>query len=121
MDMKTVVTDEDVEAALDFLRRNAFVAAKARAERIYCEEFRKSKKAILMKEFAAKHNGPGDLPLGAQEREAYASKEYQEHLLALKIAVENDEKSRFGALSAQATIDAWRTQQANERTMGKIV
>jgi hypothetical protein len=118
--MKTVVTDDDVEAALDFLRKNAFVAAKARAERIYLEEFRKSKKAILMKEAAAKHNGPNDLAIGAQERDAYASEEYQTLLLGLKAAVENDEKCRFGALSAQAVIDAWRTQQANERTMGKV-
>jgi hypothetical protein len=116
-----IVTDKDVQGALDFLRKNAFVAAKSRAERIYLEEFRKSKKAILMKEAAAKHNGPGDLALGAQERDAYASEEYQELLLGLRVAVENDEKCRFGALSAQAIIDAWRTQQANERTMGKIV
>jgi hypothetical protein len=119
--MSEIVTDEDVEDALGFLRKNAFVAAKARAERIYLEEFRKSKKALLMKEAAAKHNGPGDLAIGAQEREAYASPEYQEFLLGLKVAVENDEKARFGVLSAQAIIDAWRTQQANERTMGKIV
>jgi predicted Zn-dependent peptidase len=117
----SVVTDTDVEKALDFLRNNAFAAAKARAERIYLEEFRKSKKAILMKEAAAKHNGPNDLAIGAQERDAYASEEYQTLLLGLKAAVENDEKCRFGALSAQAVIDAWRTQQANERTMGKIV
>jgi hypothetical protein len=116
-----IVTDEDVGDALDFIRKNAFKAAKARAERIYLEEFRKSKKAILMKEAAAKHNGPGDLALGAQERDAYAHPEYQELLLGLKVAVENDEKCRFGALAAQATIDAWRTQQANERTMGRIV
>lgn len=118
--MKTVVTDDDVEAALDFLRKNAFAAAKARAERVYIEEFRKSKKALLMKEAASKHNGPSELSIGAQEREAYASAEYQTFLEGLKVAVENDEKARFGMLSAQVVIDAWRTQQANERTMGKI-
>jgi hypothetical protein len=119
--MQEVVTDEDVEKALDFLRNNAFKAAKARAERIYLEEFRKSKKAILMKQAMVGHNGPSDLPVSAQEREAYASEEYQTLLIGLKHAVEADEQARFGMLSAQAIIDAWRSQQANQRVMGKVV
>jgi hypothetical protein len=119
--MATVVTDEDVEDALDFLRKNALKAGKARAERIYLEEFRKSKKALLMKQAMVGHNGPSELPVSAQEREAYASEEYQKFLLGLQAAVQADEEARFSVLAAQAIIDAWRTQQANERTMGKIV
>lgn len=116
-----IVTDEDVEKALDFLRSNSFKAAKARAERIYLEEFRKSKKAMLMQQAMIGHNGPNDLPVSAQERDAYAHQEYQELLLGLKVAVEEDEKARFGMLAAQSIIDAWRTQQANARVMEKIV
>jgi hypothetical protein len=117
----SVVTDEDVEKALDFLRANAFKAAKARAERIWLEEYRKSKKALLMKCALAEHNGPGELSVSAQEREAYAHPEYLQLLEGLKVAVEEDEKARFGMLSAQAVIDAWRTEQANARAMEKIV
>lgn len=119
--MAAIVTDEDVEKALDFLRANSFKAAKARAERVYLEEFRKTKKALLMKQAMVEHNGPGDLPVSAQEREAYAHPDYQEFLKGLRAGVEEDEKARFGMLAAQSIIDAWRTQQANARVMEKIV
>lgn len=36
--------------AVDFLLKNAGLYAKAKAERVYLEEFRKSKKALLMQE-----------------------------------------------------------------------
>jgi hypothetical protein len=119
--MSEIVTDKDVQGALDFMRQNAFVAAKVRSERLYLEEFRKSKKALLMKKAAAQHNGPGELSIGAQEREAYADPEMLELLDGYRVAVENDERARFSLLSAQAIIDAWRSQQANQRAMGKIV
>ena len=63
------ITDEDVETAFDWLRENAAAAAKARAERVYLEEFRKSLKSQLMQEH---HN----IPVSAQERDAYADPRY---------------------------------------------
>lgn len=107
-----MITDEDVEKAVEFLRENARIAAQARANRIYMEEFRKVVKAEVM--VANK-----ELPLGAQEREAYDSTRYAEHLLALKTAVEEDEFFRWKMVAAEAKIEAWRTQQANLRAEGK--
>jgi hypothetical protein len=39
----------DPHEAVDFIFKNASSYAKAKAERVYLEEFRKTKKAILMK------------------------------------------------------------------------
>ena len=103
-----MITDDDIEKALDYLRDNAVPAAQARANRIYLEEYRKTMKAKIMQKYAM-------LPLGAQERDAYASKEYMDHLTALHSAIEEDEKHRFLREAAQAKIDAWQTMSANQR------
>ena len=119
----SIVTDDDVEKALAFLRRNANVAAKARADRLYLEEFKKTKKALLMQQAAGKvgsAEGNPSMTIGVQEREAYAHPEYLELLEGYRVAIENDEKARFGVLAAQITIDAWRTQESNQRAMGKL-
>ena len=108
--MANFISDEDIEKALDYLRDNAIEAAKARAERIYVEEFRKTLKAIYMKEHT-------DESIGAQEREAYADPRYQQHLEAIREAVERDEKHRFLRAAAEAKLEAWRTMSATERAM----
>ena len=107
-----MITEEQVEGAIDWLRKNAKAAAKARAERIYMEEFRKTIKANGMKLHL-------DKPIGAQEREAYSSTEYQMHLKAMQEAIERDEYARWMMVAEQARIEAWRTQQANQRAEGK--
>ena len=105
-----MISDEDVEKAIDYLRDNAEAAAKARAERIYMDEFRKSLKALIMKEHI-------DATVSAQEREAYADPRYQTHLEALRQAVYRDEKARFMRVAAEAKIEAWRTSSANQRAI----
>jgi hypothetical protein len=109
----TFIKDDEIDKALDYLRDNAKKAAQARADRVYVSEFRKTLKAQIMKEF-------DDQPLGAQEREAYASDRYQAHLLALRDAVFEDEQCHFLREAAQAKIDAWQTMSANERAMDKV-
>ena len=51
-----------MQKAVDWLRDNAEACAKARATRIYLEEYRKSIKALLMSKYQ-------DLSVSAQERE----------------------------------------------------
>jgi 3-methyladenine DNA glycosylase Mpg len=58
--------------------------------------------------------------VAAQEVEAYAHPEYRQHLEALRIAIEADEKYRWRFAVAQARIDLYRTQQANHRAMEKV-
>jgi len=107
--------DIDPNAAVDFLLKNAGLFAKAKAERVYLEEFRKSKKALLMQEaFCA-----GVDTMAGQERDAYARTEYQELLKGLKEAVETEEKLKFQLIGAQLRVDIWRTNQANNRFIEK--
>lgn len=103
--------------ALDFIRNNAPAYAKAKAQRVYLEEFRKTKKAILMKDaLAAGHNA-----VNAQEREAYADEGYQEILLGLKEATEKEESLRWLMIAAQARIEVWRTLESTRRVEAKTI
>lgn len=104
------ITEAHVEQALDYLTDNADAAAKARAEQVYCTEYRKSLKALLMRDH---DNGKR---LGQmQERDAYADPKYLAHLEALKAAVFQDTKLYFLMEANRAKIDAWQTKSANER------
>ena len=103
-----MIKDEDVEKAVDYLRDTAEACAKARAERLYLDDYTRSLRAEIMSEHLAE-------PLGAQERHAMADIRYRNHLEALKLAIYNDEKGRFLRDAANAKIEAWRTQQANQR------
>lgn len=105
----------NVFKALDFIRDNAPAYAKAKAERIYLEEFRKTKKALCMK--AAEVAGSN--AVNAQEREAYADPEYQALLQGLRAAVEEEERLRWLIVGAQAKIEVWRTIEANRRAEAK--
>lgn len=108
MQNRKFISDEEIDKALDYLRDNADEAAKARAERIYVEEYRKTVKAQIMKEHDSKS-------AVIQEREAYADPRYATHLEAIKEAVFRDEKMKFMLAAAEAKIGAWQTQSANER------
>lgn len=108
--MPTFIEDTDIEKALDWLRDTAGEAAEAKANRVYLEEYRKSLKAILMKE----HKQESGI---IQERNAYSDPRYIEHLAALKDAVFRDEKMKFLRVGAEAKIEAWRTASSNYRAM----
>jgi hypothetical protein len=108
MSNRSFITDDEIDKALDYLRDNARDAAQAKANRVYVEEYRKVLKAQLMKEH-------GNLSAVLQEREAYSDPRYVEHLEAIRQAVMDDEKHRFLRASADAKIEAWRTQSSNTR------
>jgi hypothetical protein len=106
---------ENPNKVVEFLLKNAGKYAKAKAERVYLDEFRKSKRALLMQE-AELH---GYETSAAQERQAYSHPEYQQLLQGLKIAVEVEEKLRWQMVAAQMKIDLYRTEQANNRFIDK--
>lgn len=97
--------------AVEFIFKRAPEYAKAKAERVLLEEFRKSKKALLMKE-ALKM---GIEAANAQEREAYADPEYVELLHGLAAAIEKEEALKWQLEAARMKTDIWRTEQANAR------
>lgn len=103
-----MITDAQAEAAADFLRDNASDAGKLRGERIYCEEYRKSLKAILMSQSRAKTSAE-------REAEAYAHQLYLDHLAKLRDAVQADEENRALREAAAMKVEVWRTEGANLR------
>ena len=102
----------DPHQAVDFLYETAPKYAEAKSQRVFVEEFRKSKKAILMKE-------SGVEAIGAQEREAYANPEYLDLLDGLKDAVEREETLRWQLEAAKARIAIYQTMSANNRALEK--
>lgn len=105
----------DPNSAIDFMIANSKKYAQAKANRIYMEEYRKTMKAELCKT-ALTH---GYEAVNAQEREAYADPNYKAHLLALKQAVEEEERLRWMMVAAQARIDVWRSMEASNRMVEK--
>lgn len=106
----------DPQAAVDYMVAKASEYAQAKANRIYCEEYRKSLKSLLMKDAL----NDGHNAANAQEREAYASDEYIRHLKALREAVEAEENLRWMLIAAEARISVWRSQEASNRVVEKM-
>jgi hypothetical protein len=94
----------DPNDAVNYILKHAPTYAKAKAERIYLEEFRKSKKAILFRESP-------DKTIAEREHWAYAHPDYQSLLKGIREAVEIEEKLRWDMVAAQARIDIWKAQE----------
>lgn len=110
--MSDRVTDPNV--AVDFIIKKAGEFAKAKARRVFLDEFRKSKKALLM----AQSDAPA---ANAREQYAYAHPEYVELLQGLQAAVEVEEELRWQLEAARLRIETWRTEQANNRTQDRTM
>lgn len=102
----------DPQAALEQMWKLAPQYAKAKANRVQLEEYRKSLKALLMKRC-------GVDAIGAQEREAYAHDEYVAHLEGLRAAVEEEETLRWRLVASQAAIEIWRSMNASNRAIDR--
>lgn len=102
-----MITNKMVEDALTTIE-NPEEAAAARADRLKLEHMLKHTKAMIMA-------GHKNLPVSAQEREAYNDKRYIEAIEELRQAIYADELQKGYREAATTTIDAWRTQQASLR------
>ena len=105
----------DPNSAIDFMIANSKRYAQAMANRVYVEEMRKTMKAELCKEALS----TGIEAVNAQEREAYSHPDYKQHLLAIKEAIEEEERLRWLLVAAQARIDVWRSMEASNRMVDK--
>lgn len=99
----------DAHKAVDFIINNAKPYAQAKANRIYCEEFRKSKKALLMA-------SSDEQTAVAREQYAYSHPEYVAILQGLREAVEVEEQLRWQMVAAQARIEVLRSEEATARS-----
>lgn len=102
---------------LDFIRDAAPDYAKAKAARVYLEQFRKTQKALCMR--AAEQAGKNSAVI--QEREAYADPSYISILEGLREAVEQEELLRWRLTAAQAKISSWQTIEATKRLEMKVI
>jgi hypothetical protein len=105
-----LVSEADVEKALDWLRDNAADVGAAKANAIRTERMTKHIKALEMK----KHAG---IPVSAQEREAYASEGYVAAIEAEAVAAGELETMKGLREAAALKIEAWRSAGANYRAM----
>lgn len=99
--------------ALDFIRDNAEPYAKAKARRIYIENYLKSLKAILMSKVVSEGKEP---TLGAKEMTAYSAPEYLEQLEALEAAVQQEEKLKYLLEGAKLKVEVYKVQEYTKRT-----
>ena len=90
--------------AIEYIIENAPKFAEAKAQRMYLEEFRKTKKALLMKDALAR----GIDSAVAQEREAYAHIEYADLLRGLMVAIEKEETLKWMLTAAQKAVSPTR-------------
>ena len=108
----------DPNDAVDFMIANSAKYAEAEATKVYMEELRKTIKAEEMKN--AEIFGNGEYKTAAmQEREAYASPRYKEHLEALRQAVQERERLRWLLIASQERIAVWRSMEASNRHVDK--
>ena len=103
------------EEAAQSIRDKAPLYGEAKAQRVYLEEFRKSKKSMLMKE-ALKMKVEA---ANAQEREAYADPEYVQLIKGMALAIEKEETLKWELEAARLDIEIWRSREATNRTQDR--
>jgi len=103
------------EEAAQTIRDKAPAYGEAKAQRVYLEEFRKSKKALLMKDALTL----GIEAANAQEREAYAHPSYQQLIRGLAEAIEKEETLRWELEAARLDIEIWRSREATNRNQDR--
>jgi hypothetical protein len=112
-DSKTSKENISPFESLDYIRDNAKQYAIAKANVTYMMEYRKSLKAILMRECEDKTES-------AKMSYAYSHPRYLNHLKALQDAVAAAEHLRWWMVGAEAKIEVWRSLEATNRTEGKL-
>jgi hypothetical protein len=106
--------EEAAEAALQFLRQTAAQAGKAKADVTYMESWVKVVKAKCMRKSTSRS-------VAGQEVDALCDDEYLAALKAQQEAIEVHETLYWKRLAAVATIDSWRSKNANHRGEGRMV
>jgi hypothetical protein len=103
----------DPHEAINYIYTNAPEYAKAKGQLAQLEAYKSSLKAIMMKK-------SNEQSLGGQEREAYASQDYQDLCVAIGKATEDAEKLKWQLEAAKMRFQAWQTESANNRQLEKF-
>jgi len=105
-----IVSEEQVQKALDYLRDSAEEIGRLTRDARFAETWVKVVKSRIMKEHGA-------FPLGAQEREALASKEVEVAYREESTTAGELAKDKAMREAAAMKIEVWRTQSSNFRSM----
>lgn len=97
----------DPNRAIKFIAENAPVFAKAKANRVFIENYLSTIKSKLMLE--------EDGTLGHKDAYAKSHPDYVAQLEALKVATEQEETLKYMLLAAQARIEVWKTNEYSKR------
>ncbi len=108
-----MITDEQVESALEYLRTTAREAAVARANAKTLEKYL----SVVEAEQKSKQRG---LSNAAAQDMARCTPEFKEALDAWNEAVRRDSEFSMLREAAAARIEAWRTMCSNMRAEGKV-
>lgn len=106
------ISDEQAEAALEWLRSNARALGDAKEEAVKSESMRKRVRSIEMQRSEAK-------TVSGKEQEAEASQAYLDAVLAEAKAAGEYEYMRALKDAAVARIECWRSLRASERALAK--
>jgi hypothetical protein len=107
------MNEYDPHEAINYIYMNAPEYAKSKGQLAQLETYKSSLKAIMMKKSS-------EQSLGGQEREAYASQEYQDLCVAIGKATEDAEKLKWQLEAAKMRFQAWQTESANNRQLEKF-
>ena len=103
------------EEAAQTIRDKAPAYGEAKAQRVYLEEYKRTKRALLMKDALRL----GIESAAAQEREAYADPAYHQLLKGLAVAIEAEETLKWEMESARLDIEIWRSREATNRNQDR--
>ena len=110
-----MITDNEVQTALDYLQNNANEDAQAKANREHMSDYLK----VVLAEQTQKFLDAG-LSFSAADCKAKTSQEYKNALVNKKTATEEDVRRYFMRQACEARIEAWRTFSSNQRAIGKL-
>lgn len=103
--------EQQIEQKLTVIRQLIQEHAQAKRDRVYLEQFRKVKKAMLMR--VAERGG--HTSIGAQEREAYSHTEYEQVVEGLADATRKESETWWMLRLEEWKFEAWRSRMATER------
>ena len=104
-----MITDNQVQEALDWMIKNEDALAEAKAAYHDLDRFSKTIKAELMSKISS------NMSVAARETEALANEEYKTHLDNLRIAEEQYLRYEYKMDNNKLICQLWQTISANKR------
>ena len=109
-----MVSEHEAQRAIDYVRDHAPIYAKAKAERVYIENYLKVVKAQAMADSDKK-------TLGDREIDAYMCEKYQFQLSEMRKAVAIEEEIKYRMEAAKLRFEHWKTEQFNSRVEARAL